>query len=346
MAGVTGPVAPSGGLNPGIVSVSGQRETANGFYVNGSDVQERMNGGTSIVPDLDSVDQFRVLTSNFDPQYGNYNGGIVSVITKSGSDAFHGSAFDFVRNTALDEKNYFSPGRAAFKQQQPGGTLGGPLRKRKMFFFGDYQRTTQRGLGTPVLSLPTAAMRTGDFTAAGLPAIKDPLTGAQIQCNGVLNMICPDRIDPAASTLVGMMPAVTSAGLTNNYQVVAAGQFNVDNFDIKVNYVPSSKSTFFTRYSMSRSHIFDPPALGALDGDATNGGQLGDADSRIQSVGLGGTYSFSSTVLADWNLGFTRQRLGARRRALAARAAHPAVRERPGAQRPRPRPRAEAARAP
>ena len=86
MAGVTGAVAPSGQLNPGNLSISGQRESANSFLVNGSDVQERMNGGTSIVPDLDSVDQFRVLTSNFDPQYGNYNGGIVSVITKSGSD--------------------------------------------------------------------------------------------------------------------------------------------------------------------------------------------------------------------------------------------------------------------
>jgi hypothetical protein len=125
MAGVTGAVAPSGQLNPGNLSISGQRESANSFLVNGSDVQERMNGGTSIVPNLDSVDQFRVLTSNFDPQYGNYNGGIVSVITKSGSDVLHGSAFDFVRNTSLDEKNYFSPERAEFKQQQPGGTVGG-----------------------------------------------------------------------------------------------------------------------------------------------------------------------------------------------------------------------------
>ena len=120
MAGVTGAVAPSGQLNPGNLSISGQRESANAFLVNGSDVQERMNGGTSIVPDLDSVDQFRVLTSNFDPQYGNYNGGIVSAITRSGSDVFHGSAFDFVRNTSLDQRNYFSPSSAEFNQQQAG----------------------------------------------------------------------------------------------------------------------------------------------------------------------------------------------------------------------------------
>ena len=164
MAGVTGAVAPSGQLNPGNLSISGQRESANSFLVNGSDVQERMNGGTSIVPDLDSVDQFRVLTSNFDPQYGNYNGGIVSTVTKSGSDVFHGSAFDFVRNTSLDEKNYFSPDRAEFRQQQPGGTLGGPIRKGKVFFFGDYQGTrTTQGIETGLIPVPSAAERAGNF---------------------------------------------------------------------------------------------------------------------------------------------------------------------------------------
>src|SRR5438445_11185409 len=141
MAGVTGPVAPSGGLNPGIVSVSGQRETANGFYVNGSDVQERMNGGTGVVPNLDSIEEFRLLTNNFDPEYGNYNGGIVNVVTKSGSDVYHGNLFEFFRNTALDARNYFSPDRAAFTQNQPGGTLGGPIKRGKVFFFLDYQAT-------------------------------------------------------------------------------------------------------------------------------------------------------------------------------------------------------------
>jgi len=163
-------------------------------------------------------------------------------------------------------------------------------------------------------------MRGGDFSSF-IPAgqdcntaatksgcIFDPTTGLAFPGN----IIPANRIDPASATLVSMMPALGAAApTTNNFVVAAAGQFNVDNFDIKVNYVPNSKSTFFTRYSMSRSHIFDPPALGKLDGDATNGGQLGDADSRIQSVGLGGTYTFSPTLLADWNLGFTRQRLGA-----------------------------------
>ena len=127
-AGAVGVIAPSGQLNPGNLSISGQRESSNGFLVNGSDVQERMSGGTLIVPNLDAIEEFRVLTNNYDAQYGNYNGGIVSVITKSGSDAVHGDAFEFFRNSALDEKNYFSPARASFNQNQPGGTLGRPVR--------------------------------------------------------------------------------------------------------------------------------------------------------------------------------------------------------------------------
>jgi outer membrane receptor protein involved in Fe transport len=173
MAGVTGPIAPSGGLNAGIVSVSGQRESANGFFVNGSDVQERMNGGTGVVPNLDSIEEFRLLTNNFDPEYGNYNGGIVNVVTKSGSDVFHGNAFEFFRNTALDARNALSPERAAFKQNQPGGTLGGPLKKRTLFFFADYQATrTTQGIETGNISVPSMAERNGDFTG-----VADQLTG-------------------------------------------------------------------------------------------------------------------------------------------------------------------------
>src|ERR1051325_11265626 len=173
MAGVTGPVAPSGELNPGIVSVSGQRETANGFYVNGSDVQERMNGGTGVVPNLDSIEEFRLLTNNFDPEYGNYNGGIVNVVTKSGSDMWRGNLFEFFRNTNLDARNYFSPERAKFNQNQPGGTVGGPLRRGKLFFFGDYQATrTTQGIETGNIPVPSLSERAGDFSD-----IADQLTG-------------------------------------------------------------------------------------------------------------------------------------------------------------------------
>ncbi len=165
MAGASVAIAPSGGLNPGNQSISGQREDANGFLVNGGDVKELMNGGTLIVPDLDSISEFRILTNNFDAEYGNYSGGIVNVVTKSGTNQIHGSGFEFLRNTALDAKNYFDPTVEAYRQNQFGGTLGGPVVKNKLFFFADYQGTrTNEGISTGEIPVPTLAARTGNLS--------------------------------------------------------------------------------------------------------------------------------------------------------------------------------------
>jgi hypothetical protein len=170
MAGVTGGIDPSGDLNPGNLSINGQRESSNGFIVNGIDVQEHMNGGTSIIPDLDSIEEFRVLTNNFDPEYGNYNGGVVTVISKSGGNAFHGNAFEFFRNTALDARGYFDPTRSAFNQNQFGDAVGGPIKRDRIFFFTDYQGTrTTQGVSTGNISVPTVSQRNGNF---------DDLTGS------------------------------------------------------------------------------------------------------------------------------------------------------------------------
>jgi len=165
MAGAQVAIAPSGGLNPGNQSISGQREDANGFVVNGGDVKEMMNGGTSIVPNLDSIDEFQILTNNFDAEYGNYSGGIVHVVTKSGTNQLHGTAFEFLRNTDLDGKDFFSPQRAQFNQNQFGGTAGGPLKKNKAFFFADYQGTRKvDGIDTGLIPVPSFADQTGNLS--------------------------------------------------------------------------------------------------------------------------------------------------------------------------------------
>ena len=170
MAGVTGGLSPSGDLNAGNLSINGQRESSNGFMVNGIDVQEPMNGGASTIPNLDSIEEFRVLTNNFDPEYGNYNGGIVTVVSKSGSNQYHGNGFEFFRNTALDARGYFDPTVPAFRQNQFGGSVGGPLKQDKIFFFVDYQGTwTTQGVSTGNISVPTVAERSGAF---------DDLTGS------------------------------------------------------------------------------------------------------------------------------------------------------------------------
>jgi hypothetical protein len=164
MAGASVAIAPSGSLNPGNQSISGQREDANGFTINGGDVKELMNGGTSIVPNLDSIAEFRILTNNFDAEYGNYSGGVVNVVTKSGTNGVHGSGFDFLRNTDLDARSFFSPERSVYQQNQFGGTIGGPVVKDKVFYFGDYQGTRSfEGVDTGLIPVPSLTDRSGNF---------------------------------------------------------------------------------------------------------------------------------------------------------------------------------------
>ena len=164
MSGVAS-TPPSGDLSIGALSVSGQRETANSFRVNGSDVQEDVNMGIAIVPTLDSVAQLEVLTGSFDAKLGGQSGGQVALTTRSGTAHLHGSAYDFVRNTALDARSYFSLTRAPFHQQQFGGTVGGPLPHTPLKFFADFQGTQQtQGIDTGVLAVPSAANHSGDLS--------------------------------------------------------------------------------------------------------------------------------------------------------------------------------------
>ena len=173
MSGVAS-TPPSGELDAGTLSIGGQRETANSFRVNGADAQEDVNMGVAIVPVLDSIAELNVVTGNDAPEYGTASGGQIAVVTKTGTNEWHGSGFEFLRNTNLDARNYFSMERAGFHQNQFGTTVGGPVRKDRLFVFGDYQGTrVAEGIDTGLISVPTAAERSGDFsTSAGA------LTGA------------------------------------------------------------------------------------------------------------------------------------------------------------------------
>ena len=155
----------SGNQNTGQVSVNGQRETSNSFMVNGGDVEESVQNGASIVPTLDSIEEFRLLTNSFNAEYGRFSGAIVNVVTKSGTNEIHGSVYEFLRNEKLDSRNYFDQERGVFKRNQFGGTIGAPVVKNKVFFFGDYQGTREiRGLSSGLISVPSLLERTGDFS--------------------------------------------------------------------------------------------------------------------------------------------------------------------------------------
>ena len=154
----------SGDLAAGNISVNGQRETANAFLVNGGDVSEGRNLGAGLIPNLDSVEEFRLITNSFDAEYGKFSGAIMNAITKSGTNGFHGDVFEFLRNDAFDAKNYFVTSKSELRQNQFGYAAGGPAWKDHIFWFSDYQGTRQvAGAETGLVTVPTAAQRQGDF---------------------------------------------------------------------------------------------------------------------------------------------------------------------------------------
>jgi len=160
--GGTRPV--SGILNAGNISVNGQRETANAFLVNGGDVSEGRNLGAGSVPNLDSVEEFRLITNSFDAEYGKFSGAVMNAITKSGTNGFHGDVFEFLRNDAFDAKNYFTSSKSELRRNQFGYAAGGPIWKDHLFFFSDYQGTRQvQGAETGNVTVPTVDQRSGNF---------------------------------------------------------------------------------------------------------------------------------------------------------------------------------------
>jgi Carboxypeptidase regulatory-like domain/TonB dependent receptor-like, beta-barrel len=152
--------------SPGNLSVNGQRETANAFLVNGGDVSEGRNLGAGLIPNLDSVEEFRLITNSFDAEYGKFSGSVMNAITKSGTNSIHGTVFEFLRNDKFDATRYFDDSVAELRQNQFGYAVGGPLWKNKIFWFTDYQGTRiVSGASTGSVQVPTVAERGGDFSA-------------------------------------------------------------------------------------------------------------------------------------------------------------------------------------
>jgi hypothetical protein len=171
----------SGGLNPGNISVNGQRETANAFLVNGADVSEGRNLGAGLVPNLDSVEEFRLITNSFDAEYGKFSGAVMNAITKQGSNGIHGDVFEFLRNDKLDAKNFFTSSKSELRRNQFGYAVGGPFWKNKLFWFTDYQGTRQvQGAETGRVTVLSDDQRQGRFDPTTLSGTIDGDYWAQV----------------------------------------------------------------------------------------------------------------------------------------------------------------------
>ena len=205
-----------GADNPGVVSVNGGRGRANNYTVNGGDGNDLFVNLPAIQPSPDAIDEFRVLTNTFDAEYGRNSGSVVNVVTKSGSNQFHGDVYEYFRNTILDANTFFNNAAGvpvpAFKQNQFGGTLGGPIRKDRTFFFGSYEgRRIRQGISSGSVFLPTAAETSGDFSAGGTAS---PFSGnltSPLVANILQNRTgCNAALTPAGQTALASAAGGTS----------------------------------------------------------------------------------------------------------------------------------------
>jgi hypothetical protein len=276
------------------------------------------------VPPSEAIETVNITTNSFDAEQGAAGGAAVNVSIKSGTNQVHGVAFERNQNNDMTAVNYFSHTSPLNKNvfNQYGFAFGGPIwipklvhGKNKLFFFVDFQGTKRRQYAASTnLTLPTAAMRTGDMSATGV-TIYDPLTGnpdGTGRTPFLNNTIPTARIDPASATLTALLPTLTRASTyTSNYDAYGNTQYNRNNWDFKVNYNPTDKAMVWGRYSLSPMDIVALLVLGPAGGDAFGGGNPGHAGGRVQTTASGFTYALSPSLLVDGNVGYTRQNIGA-----------------------------------
>jgi hypothetical protein len=329
----------SGDLNSGAQSVNGMRETANGFILNGITVQETGYSGAGAIPNLDSIQEFRILTNNYDAEYGNYSGGQINVVTKSGTNEWHGNAFEFFRNTNLDAKNFFDGvnggQRGAYHQNQFGGTFGGPIKKDRLFFFADYQgnRVVQPETQT-ISGTPSAATESGDFSGiassltgkvngAGFASqlstqLGQPVTAGEpyyftgctsaAACVFPNGQLSPSAFSPISAKLLSFItPAapdtVTSSGtgsFTTNSQKLS---INDNKFSGRLDDNLGSGNLLSGYYYFDRFDRIDP--YWASNAPLYPGFSV-DSKGQTHNINLGYTKTFSSAAVNEFRLGYFR----------------------------------------
>ncbi len=296
---------------------NGVRAQLNNFLLDGIDnnskIVDQQNSSPVVVqPSVDAVQEFKVETNNYSAEYGYSAGAVVNASIKGGTNQFHGDLFEFLRNDKMDARNYFASPTAPkpeLRRNQFGGTLGGPIIKNKAFLFGSWEQTRERDGITYVTTVPTAAMRGGNFS--GQPAIFDPNTtqdlggGKYSRTPFPGNRIPLDRFDPAAAKLLALFPDPTNSASFNNYVVSPVEALSSNRFDFRHDLQISQNDNLFARYSYftydySYPGPFDPPLVGSTSFQNSIKSTLGN------SAALGETHVFSPRMVNEFRAGYNR----------------------------------------
>jgi Carboxypeptidase regulatory-like domain/TonB dependent receptor len=334
------------GVNSGTQSINGQRETSNGFMVNGANVEEGKNNGTAVIPNLDSIAEFRIITNNFDAEYGNYSGGQVNVVTKQGTNDFHGDLFEFNRNTDLNARNYFATSVPKFIQNQFGGTVGGPIYKDHTFFFGDYQGTRQLTAPTQTTAVPDgsfdsagdydlSANQQGIIGSASAPAgtvqganwasvlqsrLGYPVSDGEPYFGCTVNSQCvfPNFVIPKAafsSAAAGLLPYIPVPNVPTSISSITGFNYSTSAYseklrDDKIGLRIDQNSRLgmiSAYYHGDDDTVNNPFPNGGASVASPNIGVYSGLDrTRAQLITLSDTKSFGSTAVNDARIGFVR----------------------------------------
>jgi hypothetical protein len=287
------------------LNVNGAREDANNFLLDGIYNGDPKLNTFGVTPPVDAILEFEVLTSVYDATFGRNAGGQVNVVLKSGSNAVHGSAYEFFRNGALDARNYFAPSDAAkpqYQQNQFGGTFGGPIRKNRTFFFADYEGNRVRDGITQVSNVPTLAERTGDFSGSGLTAV-DPSTGQPLPGNKLPSYF----LDPIGASIAALYPLPNRAVPGQNFVSSPVERDRDDHFDVKVDHSLSPSSDLSFRYSFEDRNLYDPFSG---SGFALVPGYGTTVPWRAQNAMLGETHVFTPNLINELRAGYNRVSAG------------------------------------
>jgi Carboxypeptidase regulatory-like domain len=316
-------------------NVNGVSRLQNNTKIDGSSViYPWLPGNTVYVPPAEAIQEVNIVTNAFDAEQGLAGGAAVNVSIKTGGNDFHGVGWGYDTNSRFRSRTFFQPVNQPKNPKnilaQFGYAFSGPIilphfgeggpkiwsGKNKLFFFTDLERTTQRNAAGGTFSVAPASLRPDangnvSFNGTGI-TVFDPLSNPDPRLRKPFpnNTIPANRIDFASLELLKRLPLPNVPGTQNNFAASGIGSFNRTNIDNKINFV-SDNLSLWGRYSRSPTIIIDPPIFGEISGPALNGGQLGTAPGLINVFGLGGSYTFTPTIVLDGNVGYTRQRLGA-----------------------------------
>jgi len=309
LPGVTPPVANFTALEDPqrttFYQANGQGNSANNVQVDGVDNNNPTLGLTIYIPPAESVQEVNISTSNFNAEFGRAGGAVLNVVTRGGTNQFHGSAFEFNRVAALRARNFFNfvpQPKPALTRNQFGGTFSGPIRKNRTFFFGSYQATKLRQATTQLNTIPVSAWRDGNFSGVTGLNLYDPRTGAEGPGRTPFpgNQIPTSRVHPLARRINGFLPATNQSGLVNN--IVGNVPFRLDsyNYDGRVDHTFNERNSIFLKYNFTPSTVAQDALLGFKVGDGvqSKGGN--------HTAAVNYTRQWSPTLLMETRLGYNR----------------------------------------